>query len=244
MRMALPNPRSPRRTIMMRVRTNLGLRPNIGVWFQTCLPAGGRLGMASAICLIFFSGCQEPVLITSGAAVPPAVEAQAVAEPFTLQGGDVVRIGFPGTPALDTSQTIRGDGKVNLPMVGEVQAAGKTPVALEKELVAMYAPHLVSKEVTVTVVSASYAVFVSGAVLRPGKVLTDHPISAFEAIMEAGGFDEAKANIAAVVVVRRAGEKTQNFTLNLKHVLDGRQNEPFMLRRSDIIYVPEKFSWF
>ncbi len=183
-------------------------------------------------------------MINSESAVAAAAETKVPAEAFTLQGGDVVRIGFPGTPALETTQAVRGDGRMNLPMVGEVQVAGKTPSALEKELVALYAPQLVSKEVTVTVVSSSYAVFVSGAVLRPGKVLATHPITALEAIMEAGGFDVAKAKMTAVVVVRQEGEKTQSFTLNLKLVLDGRKDESFMLRRSDIVYVPEKFNWF
>jgi len=131
-----------------------------------------------------------------------------------------------------------------MPIIGEVVAAGKTPVALEKELVTLYSPHLVSKEVTVTVISASFSIFVSGAVQKPGKITTDRPITALEAIMEAGGFDSAKANTAAVAVVRQSGTKTEHFTLNLKQVLEGKQVEPFYLRRSDIVHVPEKFTWF
>ena len=129
-------------------------------------------------------------------------------------------------------------------MVGEVMAAGLTPGDLEKELLKVYSSQLLSKEVTVTVVSSSIPVFVTGAVIRPGKVISDHPISALEAIMEAGGFDRTKADMKAVVVIRQEGGQTRNYTLNLKLVLEGKQSEPFYLKPSDIVYVPEKFSWF
>lgn len=197
--------------------------------------------------LMAVTGCQEPPVINAqperGAdqmqpTVPPVEE-------FTLQSGDTVKISFPGAPNLDTAQQIRSDGRLNLPMVGEVVASAKTPHALEKELVALYATKLVSKEVSVTVVSAPFSVFVSGAVQHPGKVSTDHPISALEAIMEAGGFDTAKANMSAVVVIRQmAGGTTKSYTLDLKQVLEGKKAESFFLNRSDIVHVPEKFTWF
>jgi protein involved in polysaccharide export with SLBB domain len=66
-----------------------------------------------------------------------------------------------------------------------------TPSDMEKELVKLYASQLVSKEVSVTVVSSTFVVFVSGAVIRPGKIISDHPLSALEAIMEAGRFRQA-----------------------------------------------------
>lgn len=186
---------------------------------------------------------------TAPAAVESAVTASASSsskgdDVFTVQNGDTLRIAFPGSPNLDTAQQIRPDGRLTLPIIGEVAAAGKTPLALEKELVVLYTPHLQSKEVSVTVVSASFSIFVSGAVLRPGKITTDRPISALEAIMEAGGFDMAKADTAKISIVRQSGNKTEHFTVNLKQVLEGRQIEPFRLRRSDIVHVPEKFTWF
>ena len=115
---------------------------------------------------------------------------------------------------------------------------------MEKQLVQLYAPQLVTKEVTVTVVSSSFGVFVTGAVIHPGKIMSDRPITALEAVMEAGGFDSAKANMKAVGLIRNKGGQTQNYTLNLQLVLEGKQNEQFYLEPSDIVYVPEKFSWF
>jgi polysaccharide export outer membrane protein len=92
--------------------------------------------------------------------------------------------------------------------------------------------------------SSALAIFVNGAVLRPGKIMTDRPITALEAIMEAGGFDHTRANLKAVRVIRHEGGQVKNYTLNLKPAFQGKSSEPFYLKRSDIVYVPERFSVF
>jgi polysaccharide export outer membrane protein len=169
------------------------------------------------------------------------MEAQTSAfEALLLREGDALKIAFPGAPNLDTTQTIRRDGKITLQLVGEIQAAGISPTDLEKEILKLYAKELVSKEVTVTVLTASYPVFVTGAVLRPGKVIVDRPMTALEAIMEAGGFTYEWADLKSVRVIRHEGPNVKNFTLDLKQVMEGKSNQPFYLKPSDIIYVPEK----
>ena len=162
----------------------------------------------------------------------------------TLRAGDVVKISFPRTQTLDTTQQIRRDGKINLYLVGEVQAASLTPAELEKRLLELYASQLVAKEVRVTVESSAFAVFVTGAVLRPGKLTPERSLTAFEAIMEAGGFDTTKANTKSVTVIRNEGGETRHYTVNLKAILDGKASEPFYLQAYDVVYVPERFSWF
>jgi polysaccharide biosynthesis/export protein len=209
--------------------------PNGFSW--RCCRRLGRLALGTGL-LVCLAGCVTP------SATAPTEKSAPQAEAFTLQEGDVLKISFPGAPNLDSAQTIRRDGKITLAMVGEISAIGRTPTELEQELLKLYASQLVSKEVTVMVTSSSYAVFVSGAVLRPGKISVDRPITALEAIMEAGGFDTAKADLRAVKVVRQEGGGTKNYTIDLKLVLDGKSSEPFYLKRSDIIFVPEKFSWF
>ena len=165
-------------------------------------------------------------------------------EAITLRGGDVLKISFPSAPTLNTTQPIRRDGQISLPLIGEVKAAGMTPAELEKKLIELYASQLVSKEVTVTIESSSFPVFVTGMVIRPGKISSDHPITVLEAIMEAGGPDYTKANLKAVRVIRQEGSVVKNYTLNLKLALQGKQSEPFYLKPSDIVYVPERFTWF
>jgi protein involved in polysaccharide export with SLBB domain len=191
--------------------------------------------------LLVLASCKSPTIQFKEATEQAARRPEAI----VLREGDTVRITFPGTANLDTApQPIRRDGNIALPLIGEVRAVGMTPTDLEKELVKRYSSQLVSKEVTVTVVSSAYTVYVTGAVLRPGKISSDHPISALEAIMEAGGFYYTTANLKAVTVIRHEGGAAKNYKLNLKSVLKGEKSEPFYLKPSDIVYVPERFSWF
>ena len=173
---------------------------------------------------------------------PTAVKPESV----ILREGDVIRVTFPGTPTLNggQAQAIRRDGKISLPLVGDVQAAGRTTSDLEKELAKLYANQLLDNKVVVTVESSSFPVYVSGAVLRPGKVLSDHPMTALEAIMEAGGFDETRANEKKVQVIRNNKGHMEHYILNLKRVIDGEDNQPFYLKPGDIVHVPERFQWY
>jgi polysaccharide export outer membrane protein len=129
-------------------------------------------------------------------------------------------------------------------MVGDIVVAGKTTEALTTELLELYASKLVSKEVTVALVSSSYAVYITGAVLRPGKIMAERRITVFDAIMEAGGFDKAKADLKAVVVIREEKGKNHRYTFDLQKMFSGESSEPFYLKPFDTVFVPEKFNWF
>jgi polysaccharide export outer membrane protein len=199
--------------------------------------------LAPGLAVVFLAvGCETP---PSPDALPaPAPAGTNATEIITLRESDVLKISFPGNANLNTTQPIRRDGMISMPLVGEVKAAGKTPAELEKDLVGLYATQLLSKEVTVEVQSSVFPVYVSGSVLHPGKIVSDHPITALEAVMEAGGFDYTKANLKEVQVIRREAGGTRNYLLNLKQVMEGTGGEPFYLKPADIVYVPEKFTWF
>ena len=204
-----------------------------------------RLGAILGCLMLVLAGCENvpssEMPLPVSAAKPDASKSPEV---LILREGDDLRIAFPGAPNLDTTQRVRPDGRITLAMVGEVVASGLTPSDLEKKLLDLYSTQLVSKEVSVTVISSTFTVFVSGAVLRPGKVIADHPLSALEAVMEAGGFDGAKADMQSVRIVRTEDGVTKNYVVNLKAALEGGQSNIVYLKRSDIVYVPEKFSWF
>ena len=190
------------------------------------------------------AGCKTQTgVLTEQAAMTGGLTA-TTNELMNLREGDVLKISFPGSASLNTTQTIRRDGKISMTLVGDVDAAGMTPSALEKKLVVLYASQLSSKQVTVEVVSSSLTVYVTGMVLRPGKILSDHPISALEAVMEAGGFDYTKANLKDVTVIRQEGNVIKNYRVNLKDILGGKKHAPFYLKPDDIVYVPERFSMF
>ena len=169
---------------------------------------------------------------------------QVQTEPLLLREGEVVHIAFPSSPSFDTTEQIRVDGKLAMPLIGEVTAAGKTPLDFQNELIKLYEPQVTTKQIVVTVQSTSFPVYVTGAVLRPGEVMADHPISALDAIMQAGGFDYTKANLKAVVVIRQGKDSSTTYTLDLKKVMQGGKEKPFYLKPSDIVRVPEKFTWF
>lgn len=180
----------------------------------------------------------------STTAPSPAAPEVAASRPGTLIEGDTLKVNFYGAPSLDTTQEIRRDGRISLAVLGEVTAAGLTPEELSRELSRRSASELLSTEVVVTVVASAFNVDVSGAVLRPGKYTSKRPITALQAVMEAGGFDQAKANTKRVVVVRHENGKVENFTLDLSLALDGKPSEPFYLKPSDIVFVPTRFVWF
>jgi len=164
-------------------------------------------------------------------------------EVITLREGDVLKISFPANANLNTTQPIRRDGMISMPLVGEVKAAGKTPNQLEKDLADAYSTQLLSKEVTVEVQSSTFPVYVSGAVLRPGKMVFDHPVTVLDAIMEAGGPDYTKANLKAVMVTRLEDGRYKTYTLNVKRMLEGKETEPFYLKPSDSVKVSERL-WY
>jgi polysaccharide biosynthesis/export protein len=203
---------------------------------------------AVAVCgtllLLVGWGCQTPPPSFSGQQAADAASAAATQpEQLVLHEGDLLRISFPGAPNLNTAQQIRRDGRIALPLVGEFKAAGLTCSDMEKELLKLYAKELVTKEVTVTVESSSYSIYMTGAVLRPGKLTYDRPVTALEAVMEAG-VDYAKANLKAVAVIRNEQGRVEHYKLNLKRILQGQQGEPFKLKPADIVFVPERFTWF
>jgi protein involved in polysaccharide export with SLBB domain len=172
---------------------------------------------------------------------PPAQPAQS--DSIILREGDVVHLAFPSSPTLDTTQEIRRDGKITLQLIGEVAAAGKTPDELQADLLKLYAPQVAMTQILVTVQSSTFPVYVTGAVLRPGDIKVDHPMSVLEAIMEAGGFS-ANANLKSVVIIRQGKDGTTRFTVNLKKAMAGEPGTPFYVKPADIIYVGEKFTWF
>ncbi|MFO1497506.1 MAG: polysaccharide biosynthesis/export family protein [Verrucomicrobiota bacterium] len=183
------------------------------------------------------SGCK-----TNSPELPPAEVAAMQSTPVRINPGDVVQITFPGGPqTMNTPpQRVRVDGKVALPLVGDVAVAGKTPVELQAELAKLYDKQLDIKEVVVVVSSSAASVFVSGAVARPGRISMERPLTVLDAIMEAGGFDPRRANVKKIRIIRQKGRRYEKREINLKPVLRGENVTPFMLEPFDIIYVPEK----
>ncbi len=157
-----------------------------------------------------------------------------------LLEGDVISITFQYSTNYNAVQKIKLDGMLNLEAVAPVKAAGKTLEQLQAELLKLYLPLVKEDVVTAKLVGASASIYLSGAVIRPGRIPLDRPMTALEAIMEGGGFDPSRANLSQVAVLRLEGGRQQRYQLNLKRVLEGGDSTPFYLKPFDIVHVPLK----
>ncbi len=182
--------------------------------------------------LFCFCGCESNNM-------PVFPEQMTGQTPGALAPGDVVKFTFPGVAELNHTQKIRADGKVNLPLVGEVEATGKKLGDFQTELIKLYGPKLKNSEIIVTLESSSIPIYVSGAVLRPGKILLDRPMTVLEAVMEAGGFSPL-ANPKKIVLIRHENGQHFTQTFDLSAALKGEPSAAFFVRAYDAIYVQEK----
>ncbi len=218
-----------------------------------CCSAGTRLGRMTGLATGSLRRCLASrltglaVLIAACVSVgcgdmnsyPPVPAEARMSKPSgNLAPGDEINVTFSGAPELNTKQKIQPNGKVSLPTVGDVSAAGRTITGLQEQLVSLYQSHLQDPTVVVSLAGASAGVYVSGEVLRAGKIPLDRPMTALEAVMEAGGFTKF-ANPKQVIVVRNQGGKTQRYVLNMNDALYGRDTVPFYVRPYDVIYVKQ-----
>lgn len=185
------------------------------------------------------SGWDSPSFDTPPA--PSSAPAAGFYSTNTLHEGDVVDITFQYSTNYNALQRIALDGTLNLNSVGTVKAAGKSVIELQQDLAKAYKSLAKDDVITVNLMMNSVAiVYVSGAVLKPGEINLDRPLTAIEAIMAAGGFDNSRARLSDVSVLRLENGQEHAYHVNLKRVLDGKEKTPFFLKPFDIIYVPTK----
>ncbi len=191
------------------------------------------------LCLsAWFAAFALPSCTDMNPAPPVPAEAYTSKPSGNLAPGDEISVSFSGAPELNTKQKIQPNGKVSLPTVGDVSAAGRSINSLQASLTSMYQPHLQDPTVVVSLESAAAGVYVSGEVLRPGKVPLDRPMTALEAVMEAGGFSKF-ANPKQVIVIRKQNGRQQRYVLNMNDTLSGMESSPFYVRPFDVIYVKQ-----
>src|SRR5438046_8808813 len=141
------------------------------------------VGLISVLTFLAFTGagCQTEVNSTtlSGQAEVP--------RHVILASGDVVKLTFSSAPELNQSQKVRVDGKLSLPLIGEVDAAGKTVGQLQSDLMQRYKPQLKTPEVTVSLEACLTTVVISGAVNKPGKIACERLTRVCQAMMRVRG---------------------------------------------------------
>ena len=159
---------------------------------------------------------------------------------FVIGAGDVLAINVWKEQELSRQIPVRSDGRISLPLVGEIQAGGQTPKQLEAELKTKLKDYVSEPEVTVIVQEIRSQRFnVLGMVMKPGSYPLSNATTVLDAIAMAGGFrDFAKQK--NVYVLRRASDGTQaRLPFNYKDVVKGHKSEENVaLQSNDTVVVP------
>jgi polysaccharide export outer membrane protein len=156
---------------------------------------------------------------------------------YRLGPGDKLRIEVYKQEQLSQSLQVRPDGKITLPLVGDVTASGQTPTELRDSLTTALKEYVTNPVVTVVVQEATSAqIHVIGEVEDPGTQVMQGPLNVLQALAQAGGLKEF-ADRGGIHVLRKTSTGTQNIAVNYKDALKGR-TEPLYLQPGDTIVVP------
>ena len=171
---------------------------------------------------------------------PSQTAAKAHDDSYLIGNDDMLAIDVWKEPDVSRTIPVRSDGKISLPLAGEVQAAGNTPLKLEQEIAAKLKSYIAEPEVTVIVQQANSQKFnILGMVIKPGSYPIANSATVLDAIAIAGGFrDFAKQK--AIYVLRQNADGTQaRLPFNYKDVVKGKNPEQnIRLLPRDTIVVP------
>ena len=200
---------------------------------------------AALVCILFSSllaGQTAPADKPDGAGAqaPAKAAAAPLHDDYVIGPEDVLAINVWKEPDISRSVPVRLDGAISLPLVGEVQAGGKTPVQLEQEITARLKTYISEPVVAVMVQEMRSKRFnVLGQVAKPGSYLLTSNTTVLDAIALAGGFrDFAKQK--SIYVLRKNSDGTENrLPFNYKDVVKGKNVEQNVkLQPRDSVVVP------
>ncbi|MBV9669843.1 MAG: polysaccharide biosynthesis/export family protein [Acidobacteriales bacterium] len=179
---------------------------------------------------------------TPPAAAPETAEPKA--DPMSLTSGyligaqDVLSVSVWKEPNLSGSVPVRPDGKISLPLLHDVQAAGFTPMQLADDLTAKLKKFVVDPQVSVVVTQVnSSKIYILGEVSRPGPMPMLSGMTALQAIASAGGPTQF-ANQKKIYILRSDNGTQQKLPFNYKKAIKGDQSQNIMLKTGDTVVVP------
>lgn len=181
----------------------------------------------------------DPVTVASLSKPVDAPAVQAHDNSFVIGANDVLSINVWKEPDISRSVPVRSDGKISLPLAGEVQAAGLTPLKLEQDIASKLQSFISEPEVTVIVQQINSQKFnILGMVTRPGSYSLTNSSTVLDAIAAAGGFrDFAKEK--SIYILRQNANGTERMPFNYKDVIKGKNvSQNIKLQPNDTIVVP------
>jgi polysaccharide export outer membrane protein len=167
--------------------------------------------------------------------VAPSVDAH-----YRIGADDVLTVNVWHEPEVSRNVPVRPDGKISLPLVGDVQASGLTPTELKVELEGRFSKFLTNPDVSVIVAEIrSQRINVLGQVLRPGTYALIPPMNVIDAVATAGGLREfAKPNKIYVLRTLPTGQ-VERIKVQYNNVLKGKNgSEDVTLQTRDTVVVP------
>jgi polysaccharide export outer membrane protein len=197
----------------------------------------GFFGIGAVILLIVVSACATRPASDPPTDPPPGTPEEA----YTIGVQDVLRVSVWQQEGANVDVPVRPDGMITVPLIGDVQARGKTAQQLQQEIAKRLAKHVVSPDVTVIVLQMnSRFVSVVGRVQQTARVPMTQDLRIVEAIALAGGFDPF-ADTDNIRIVRRLPDgKEVEYRFDYEAYMEGKApNTNFLLKSGDVIYVPD-----
>jgi polysaccharide biosynthesis/export protein len=202
-----------------------------------CMICRSRAAVCVCAFLVYLAlacgGCQSPL--------PPLPNPPGPKTAVRLSPGDVIKVSYADETVPDQTQKIRRDGKVSLPLIGELTAAGKRVIDFQHELVSHYNGKLENNEVLVTLENGVATVTVSGFANKPGPIAFDRPTTVYQAVMQAGGVSDY-GSLSNVHLTRVINGEQRTETINLRPAIRGQPVRPEYVQDGDVIYIAR--SWF
>lgn len=164
---------------------------------------------------------------------------------YAIGVGDVIEISVWKSPELSVSVPVRPDGRVSVPLLGDIQAAGMTPLALKEKLAVDFKKYVTAPEVSVVIKEInSRKVFVTGEVKTPGAFDLQPRAKLMQILAMAGGLTPyAKGKVIVLRDNRESrdtgGNPEKRFEIELKTIISGkRPQDNIVLQPGDTLVFP------
>ena len=166
-------------------------------------------------------------------------EVAADGDQYVIGPEDVLYIHVWKEEALTRTVPVRMDGKISLPLVQEIKAAGLTPLQLKEVLTRRFKEFIENPIVSVTVAEVnSYKVYVMGQVKTPGLQRLRSETTVTQIIVMAGGFTDW-ANQKKIVIVRKEDGREKRIKVNYKKIMSGSDpSSDVILKAGDTVIIP------
>jgi polysaccharide export outer membrane protein len=180
----------------------------------------------------------RPALPETSAPTASDTAKTAPSDSYVIGASDVIIVTVFKEPTLSGSLLVRPDGMISMPLLGDVKAAGKTPLQLADEVAVKLKKYIQDPNVTVVLSqNNSKIVYLMGEVAKPGPVIMTPGMTLLQAIATGGGLTQF-ANAKRIYILRNTNGKQEKIPVQYKQALRGDGSLNLALNPGDTIVVP------